>query len=84
MTDIFKPINDDRNGTPAHDPYAPPAPPSTDAGRTALVGLLGGVLSAAGYLVYSRLPDDQKERINSQVRALVESRVNELRGRFNI
>lgn len=84
MTDIFKPINDDRNGTqPTHDPYVP-ASPTTDAGRTALVGLLGGVLSAAGYLVYSRLPDDQKERLNSQVRALVESRVNELRGRFNI
>ncbi len=86
MTDIFKPINDDRTGAQAasHDPYASTPPPSTDAGRTALVGLLGGVLSAAGYLVYSRLPDDQKERLNAQVRALVESRVNELRGRFNI
>ncbi|GAC1305870.1 MAG: hypothetical protein NVSMB19_17620 [Vulcanimicrobiaceae bacterium] len=89
MTDIFKPINDDRNGTPTavHDPYGqtpPPAAPSSDAGRTALIGLLGGVLSAAGYLVYSRLPDDQKGRVNSQVRTLVESRVNELRSRFNI
>lgn len=82
MTDIFKPIN--AESTPAHDPYANPPPPSTDAGRTALAGLLGGVLSAAGYLVYSRLPDDQKERLNAQVRSLVESRVNELRGRFNI
>ncbi len=87
MTDIFKPINDDRNGTSttsSHDPYAGTPPPSTDAGRTALVGLVGGVLSAAGYLVYSRLPDDQKDRLHTQVRGLVESRVNELRGRFNI
>jgi len=87
MTDIFKPINDDLNGTAKmtpHDPYATTPPPSSDAGRTALVGLLGGVLSAAGYLVYSRLPDDQKDRFNMQVRSLVESRVNELRGRFNI
>jgi len=83
MTDIFKPIND--NPTAAHDPYAQPKPaPSSDAGRTALVGLLGGVLSAAGYLVYTRLPDDQKDRLNTQVRSLVETRVNELRGRFNI
>ncbi len=89
MTDIFKPINDDRHGTPgaSSDPYAP-APPSspasTDAGRTVVAGVVGGVLSAAGYLVYSRLPDDQKERLHQQVRTLVESRVNELRGRFNL
>ncbi len=85
MTDIFKPITDDRDGPSKtqHDPYATPAP-STDAGRTALVGLLGGVLSAAGYLVYTRLPDEQKARVNGQLRTLVESRVNDLRGRFNI
>ncbi len=87
MTDIFKPINDDRHGAPgaSSDPYAPaPTPASTDAGRTFVAGVVGGVLSAAGYLVYSRLPDDQKERLHQQVRALVESRVNELRGRFNL
>ena len=28
-----------------------------DAGRTVLVGVLGGIISAAGYLVYQRLPD---------------------------
>ena len=89
MTDIFKPINDDRNGTPGMttDPYAPhPASsaPTTDAGKTLLAGLIGGVLSSVGYLVYSRLPDDQKERLQQQARALIESRVNELRGRFNI
>jgi hypothetical protein len=46
--------------------------------------VVGGIVSAAGYLVYSRLPDDQKERLHLQVRQLVETRVNELRGRFNI
>ena len=89
MTDIFKPINDDRHGAPgaSSDPYAPApssTPASTDAGRTVVAGVVGGVLSAAGYLVYSRLPDDQKERLHQQVRTLVESRVNELRGRFNL
>ncbi|GAC1567706.1 MAG: hypothetical protein NVS2B3_07340 [Vulcanimicrobiaceae bacterium] len=86
MTDIFKPITDDRTGAPigTTNPYATPSSSSTDAGRMALFGLVGGVLSAASYLVYSRLPDDQKNRLNTQVRALVESRVNELRGRFNI
>ncbi len=87
MTDIFKPINDDRHGQAAPaDPYASqPAPASTtDAGKTLLAGAVGGVLSAVGYLVYSRLPDDQKERLQQQARSLVESRVNELRGRFNL
>ena len=46
--------------------------------------MVGGLVSAAGYLIYSRLPEDQKERIHQQVRTVVESRVNELRSRFNI
>jgi hypothetical protein len=85
MSDIFKPISDERNGqSPTPDPYAQAPSPSSDAGRTLLAGVVGGIVSAAGYLVYSRLPDDQKDRLHAQVRALVESRVNELRGRFNI
>jgi hypothetical protein len=85
MTDIFKPIDDDRTSST----YTPPdsyasAGSSSDAGRALLAGVVGGVVSAAGYLVYQRLPDDQKAKLQAQVRALVESRVNELRSRFNI
>lgn len=58
--------------------------PSSDAGRTVLVGVLGGIISAAGYLVYQRLPDEQRDRLNRQVRGLLESRINELRQNFNI
>jgi hypothetical protein len=57
---------------------------STDAGRTVLVGVLGGILSAAGYLVYQRLPEDQKDRLHRQVRGLLESRINEIRQNFNL
>ena len=57
---------------------------SADAGRTVMVGVLGGILSAAGYLVYQRLPEDQKERLHRQVRGLLESRINEIRQSFNI
>lgn len=56
----------------------------TDAGRTVLVGVLGGIVSAAGYLVYQRLPDEQKDRLHRQVRGLLESRLNEIRQNFNI
>jgi hypothetical protein len=55
-----------------------------EAGRTVLVGVLGGIISAAGYLVYQRLPDEQKDRLHRQVRGLLESRINELRNNFNL
>ncbi len=57
---------------------------NTEAGRTVLVGVLGGIISAAGYLVYQRLPDEQKDRLHRQVRGMLESRINELRSNFNI
>lgn len=55
-----------------------------EVGKTLMVGILGGLLSAAGYLVYRRLPDDQKERLHTQVRGLVQQRINEFRQNFNI
>jgi hypothetical protein len=57
---------------------------TTDTGRTILVGVLGGIVSAAGYLVYQRLPDEQRERLHRQVRGVLESRLNEIRQNFNI
>ncbi|MFN2460161.1 MAG: hypothetical protein ABR591_05690 [Candidatus Velthaea sp.] len=59
-------------------------PQPTDAGRTVLVGVLGGILSAAGYIVYQRLPDDQRDRLHRQVRGVLESRINDIRQNFNI
>ena len=55
-----------------------------DAGRTVLIGVLGGILSAAGYVVYQRLPDEQREKLHRQVRGMLESRINELRSNFNL
>ncbi len=94
MSDIFKPITDDRDATgttgartpgtiyTGADPYASSAP--NEAGRAVLAGLFGGVASAVGYIVYARLPEDQKAKLQAQVRSLVESRINELRSRFNV
>jgi hypothetical protein len=49
-----------------------------------LVGVLGGLLSAAGYMIYRRLPDEQRQRLNSQIRTMVQQRITELRQNFNI
>lgn len=91
MTDIFKPISDGNSPPPSggggsggslgSDPFQSTA---NEPARTLIAGVVGGLLSAAGYLVYSRLPDDQKDRIHQQVRAAVEGKVTELRSRFNI
>ncbi len=64
-------------------------PESTDGGenevgRALLVGLLGGLVSAAGYFVYRRLPDEQKERLHKQVRSQLAQRIAEIRENFNI
>lgn len=55
-----------------------------EVGRALLVGVVGGLLSAAGYFVYRRLPDEHKERLHEQVRGAVAQKVNELRQNFNI
>jgi hypothetical protein len=55
-----------------------------EAGKVVLAGILGGLLSAAGYLIYRRLPDEQRERLHSQVRTMVQERISDLRRNFNI
>lgn len=55
-----------------------------EIGKALIVGLLGGLLSAAGYMVYRRLPEEQKERLHAQVRSTVAQRISELRQNFNI
>jgi len=65
-------------------PATPPSSQENDAGRTVLVGVLGGIISAAGYLVYQRLPDEQRDRLHRQVRSILETRLNEIRQNFNI
>lgn len=55
-----------------------------EVGKALLVGLLGGLASAAGYFVYRRLPDEQRERLHAQVRTQVQAKINEIRSNFNI
>ena len=48
------------------------------------LGILGGLVSAAGYMIYRRLPDEQKEALHNQVKSQVAQRINEIRSNFNI
>ena len=74
----------DESKTPNEPPAGQNSADAGDAGRTVMVGVLGGILSAAGYLVYQRLPEEQKDRLHRQVRTLLESRINEIRQNFNL
>ncbi|HUY11693.1 MAG TPA: hypothetical protein VMV73_05485 [Candidatus Dormibacteraeota bacterium] len=55
-----------------------------ELGRALLVGVLGGLLSAVGYVVYRRLPEDQRERLHQQVRSTLSARINDIRQNFNL
>ena len=68
----------------ANEPDHEDSADGAEVGRAVVVGLLGGLLSAAGYMIYRRLPDEQRERINSQVRTIVQERITEIRSNFNI
>jgi hypothetical protein len=82
MTDMYKPMNDD---APNSDPHRDGSANNTnEASRTLLAGVVGGIVSAAAYLIYTRLPDEQRDKLHAQGRALLETRINELRSRFNI
>lgn len=93
MSDTFRttPPDQQRSGTnSAGNGYQgafgnePNAESDNEVGKALLIGLLGGLVSAAGFMVYRRLPNEQKERLHAQVRTLVAQRITELRQNFNI
>jgi hypothetical protein len=67
-----------------NEKYAHDEEDGGETGRVVLIGVLGGLLSAAAYMIYRRLPDEQKERINGQVRTIVQQRISEIRQNLNI
>jgi hypothetical protein len=82
MTDMYKPLKDHGQTPGQHQDNQPNSSPHTT--RALLAGAIGGIVSAAAYLIYSRLPDEQRDRLHAQARTLLETRVNELRSRFNL
>ena len=90
MTDTFKPTPADTYsgstyGNASQDKTSyEPTQAAPDLGKALLIGVLGGIVSAAGYMVYQRLPDEHKQRLQSQARTALQQRLNEIRSNFNI
>jgi hypothetical protein len=57
---------------------------AAETGKVVLIGVLGGLLSAAAYVIYRRLPEEQQQRLQAQARHMLQQRITELRQNFNI
>ncbi|MDQ6781706.1 MAG: hypothetical protein M3Z37_11215 [Candidatus Eremiobacteraeota bacterium] len=53
-----------------------------DMKRTLLAGLLGAVVASAGYLIYSRLEEDQKHALRQSVGKFVEDKISDVRSQL--
>ena len=50
--------------------------------KTLLVGLVGAVVAAGAYFIYSRLEDEQKEALRQTVSKFVEDKVADVRSQL--
>jgi len=53
-----------------------------DLRRTLLAGLIGAIVAAGAYFVYSRLEDEQKEALRQTVSKFVEDKVADVRSQL--
>lgn len=53
-----------------------------DLKRTLLAGVIGAVVASAGYLIYSRLEEDQKQSIRQSVGKFVEDKISDVRSQL--
>ena len=52
------------------------------AKKALLAGLIGAVVASAGYLIYSRLEDEQKDAIRQTVSKFVEDKIADVRSQL--
>jgi hypothetical protein len=53
-----------------------------DLKRTLLAGVIGAVVASAGYLIYSRLEEDQKQSIRQSLGKFVEDKISDVRSQL--
>ena len=55
-----------------------------DLRKTLLAGVIGAVVAAGAYFIYSRLEDEQKEALRQTVGKFVEDKVADIRSQFKV
>lgn len=65
-----------------HEHHEPDDGP--DPRKALLAGLIGGVVATAGYLLYQRLEEEQKETIRSSVVGFVQEKISEIRSQLKM
>jgi len=55
-----------------------------DLRKALLAGLVGGIVASAGYLLYQRLEDEQKNAIRNTVVGFVQDKIGEIRSQLKM
>ncbi|MBV8339367.1 MAG: hypothetical protein JO343_05440 [Candidatus Eremiobacteraeota bacterium] len=55
-----------------------------DLRKTLLAGIIGAVVAAGAYFIYSRLEDEQKEQLRRTVGRFVEDKIADVRAQFKV
>lgn len=77
----------ERNVTPAQpdvEPSSNPGDSALEAKRALLAGLVGGIVGTAGYLLYTRLEEEQKNSIRRSISKFVEEKVAEIKSQLKL
>jgi hypothetical protein len=70
------------DATPAVADESDRSAPEIELRRTLLAGLVGAVVGAAAYFIYSRLEEEQKEALRESVGKFVGDKIAGVRGQF--
>ncbi len=77
MTDLHTPRSENFHQTPSNDDGG-------EAKRAVVAGIIGAAVASVGYMIYSRLEDDQKDAIRRSVGKLVEDKMADIRSQLKI
>ena len=76
ITDINPSYADEAGRTQGQDDH--------ELRKTLLAGLIGAVVAAGAYFIYSRLEDEQKEALRQTVGKFVEEKIADVRSQLKI
>jgi hypothetical protein len=77
MTELNPPKSESFKDGPADDNGG-------EAKRAVVAGIIGAAVASVGYMIYSRLEDEQKDAIRRSVGKLVEDKMADIRSQLKL